>query len=227
MSGKPLSLEQALAARLERASATKCTACRTLRLAQILEDLALLKTPAASPRSRVARLFETSATWPDKTRISLSQLKLHLEVMFSDSERKSSRLYTAVCKQLGNEENPGASQEPFFYQLEEMARVDEVPALQMTRYLSLLAAFCRMAVDRPVEFHDQIKGRSDSEQPAYKPWQGGFSLHFPPAFILRVAAECLDNLRNRNIFSGQAENEKELYERIYQEQTETWKPCEG
>ncbi len=225
MSDKSSSLEEILAARLKKAASANCTACRTVRLSRILEGLAVLKTPEATPRSRVTRLLETSAAWPDKTRVSLSQLKLHLEVMFSDAERKTSRLYTAVTKQLKTEGAETGSAEPFFYQLEEMARADEVPALQMTRYLSLLTAFCRMAADRPAELHDQVKGRGDSDEPAYKPWQGGFSLHFPPAFLLRIAGECIDNLRKGNVFSGVAASEKEFYERVFEEGN--WKSCEN
>lgn len=177
-----------------------CLACRAVVMARFFDALAESLNPQLTRRQKVSKLFETSAAWPDKTRISIPQLKLHLEAMFSAEERSRSRLYKTVKeKQPGEGLSSVPEQEPFFYEWEEGARADEVPALQLTRWLSLLSAFCHLAASRPERAHE-LASRKDTNQPHYQSDDGVFTLSFPARFLENLALDCLKNLAEKGSF---------------------------
>lgn len=185
---------------VQAVSRKACLPCRAVMLARFFDALAESLYPELARRQKTARFFETSAAWPDKTRVSIPQLKLHLEAMFSAEERSRSRLYKTV-KEKQPEEGLGFApeQEPFFYEWEEEARVDEIPALQLTRWLSLLSAFCHLAASHPERAHE-LASRKDTECPHYQSNDGVFALAFPARFLKNLALDCLKNLAEKGSF---------------------------
>lgn len=196
-SGSPRNI---LVETVRRSESMACMACRAVYLARFFEILAECLYPELGRRQRAARLFEISVSWPDKTRVSVPQLKLHLEAMFSPEERSRSRLYKQVCSQTrGDALELPAHQEPFYYQWEEEAGPEEVTALLMTRWLSLLGAFCHLAVQNPERAHECASAREQKE-PHYQIRDGVLHLSFPAPFLQMIAADCLVNLALRKDF---------------------------
>lgn len=185
---------------VQAVSRIACLPCRAVVMARFFDALAESLYPELARRQKTARLFETSAAWPDKTRVSIPQLKLHLEAMFSAEERSRSRLYKTVKEKQPEEGLSSApGKEPFFYEWEEEARADEIPALQLTRWLSLLSAFCHLAASHPERAHE-LASRKDADCPHYQSNEGVFALAFPARFLENLALDCLKNLMEKGRF---------------------------
>ncbi|MBU3759408.1 MAG: hypothetical protein FGM27_05695 [Candidatus Omnitrophica bacterium] len=177
-----------------------CPRCRAVYLARFFETLAQVFYPDSSRRRRAVIFFETSASWPDKTRISTPQLRLHLEAMFSAQERQKSRLYKRAVSEPAQGEAVSA-EDPFFYQWEEEAQAEELTALGMTRWVSLLGAFCDLAAAHPERAHETASAQN-RKQPHYQSGEGVLYLVFPAPFLQALAADCLLNLAVRKDFPG-------------------------
>lgn len=189
--------DELLTRRISETHQISCLACQAVLLARFFDAFAGSLYPDLARRQKTARLFETSASWPDKTRVSIPQLKLHLEAMFSAEERSASRLYKAVKEKQPEETlNLAPEAEPFFYEWEEGARPDEIPALLLTRWLSLLSAFCHLAASQPERAHE-ISSRKDAARPHYQSLGGIFTLSFPARFLEALALDCLKNVKEK------------------------------
>jgi hypothetical protein len=162
----------------------------------ILDAAARAKYPREKERERVVRLLESCAAWDDRFKVSLEQLRAHLEVMFSEEERRASRLYRHVLERLAALRGMTASpqSDPSFVELEPLALAEECQALGRAKYSSLLYAYRQeiLAGFRMPESEDQE--RSSMPEPYYRPADGSFHLVFPLALMRRLVQSCIETL---------------------------------
>ena len=175
-------------------------------LFKILQTAAEIRFPKAAEREQLIRLVETGGVWQGCWQVSLAQLRAHLEVMFSEQERMTSRLWAEVLDRYrplgGSAGVPEA--DPVFFDIEPLALPMEYPALTRAKYSSLLAAYRRELRDTRREPEAADGPRPEMQLPYYRSVSGSFHLVFPLGFLKRLVPACLETLGSRMNVDGHA-----------------------
>ena len=192
-------------AQIEGIASVQSPFYRKILYSVLLEAMARKKYPSQDDGDRLLRMLDTSSSWRDKDRVSLPQLELHFDVMFSAQEKKRSRLWAALqdCLQQGNA--AGSSGDPFLYELQDRAVTEEYPALGLSRYLSLFMAYRKSLLQ---DFHITAAKEPPEERtvPYYVHYEQVWRLEFPAGFFRELALSCLKNLREYLLRANHSES---------------------
>lgn len=159
-------------------------------LFMLMDAMARARFSREKERERAIRFFETCSRWDGRWKVSLPQLKYHLEAMFSDAERRKSRLWAEVDHRLaraggrtGPEHDPGLSE------LEPFATLDECGMLERTKYSSLFEAYRRETLEGFREPESAAGARPEMSQPYYRKTGEGQHLVFPVEFLRELCRD--------------------------------------